>query len=116
MRHTQSQRVLTYAAVSLLVAVNGLPAEAQSSGYFSEFEDGHVIREIGRDIVEAGCKVDHEAVVGIVAQNMTEFGSEVEGTPEDFWLGIFGNLQVRQQVELDYEKKLYVVTGTGECQ
>lgn len=112
---SNQSKITMLASWTAMCSVHVVPAHAQSSGYFSEWEDGHVIREIGRDIVEAGCRLDHETVVGIVGHNMENFGPKVEGTPEQYWGIILGNLGARQQVELDQDAKQYVVLGTGEC-
>lgn len=112
---TQSKAVSLVGYLAIAKIMIAVPALSQSSGYFSEWEDGNVIREIGRDIVDAGCKVDHETALSIVTQNMKEFDPDNGSTAEEYWGIILGNLTARQQVELDHEEKLYVITQTGEC-
>ncbi|MEL6659726.1 MAG: hypothetical protein AAFR36_24910 [Bacteroidota bacterium] len=116
MINTHLKMVLLVGTMPVIWSIQALPASSQSTGYFSEWEDGNVVREIGRDIVEAGCRVDHETALKIFAENMEAYKPKIEGTPEEYLGVIFYNLKARQQLELDDENELYIITGTGECE
>lgn len=101
-------------AISLVGAcIFSSNGSAQTTEYFSDFEEGSVIRNVGREVVASDCKLERAAFIDIVAQEIAAANWETEMSADQFAQVILGNLKLRKQVEWD--GKTLVFTGIDEC-
>ncbi len=90
-------------------------ASAQVSGYFSEFDDGNVIREVGKAVVEQDCRIGWDAFVALVGEKAEATGFTIDGSTEDYAGVLVGNLKLRNEVALDEGTKELIFSNTGVC-